>query len=397
MRGILLARPGGGRVSRISPAHAGNTVRGEVARDHFPDQPRTCGEYSAWSRITPFESGSAPHMRGIRVIVAQRISAVRISPAHAGNTRAQLAAADAQQDQPRTCGEYRQAAGDMHGQAGSAPHMRGIPAPNRRMPFRLRISPAHAGNTPSSRSPIGWLQDQPRTCGEYGSFRRDRFPPRGSAPHMRGIRSRGSLGGKKWRISPAHAGNTCILMAQDAGGVDQPRTCGEYTLQHKTTPQPRGSAPHMRGIQGPAAAGCIMPRISPAHAGNTRSRSRSRSRSRDQPRTCGEYSVHPQKRRSCAGSAPHMRGIRRRMSACSRPPRISPAHAGNTGEPASERQPGADQPRTCGEYFLLYPPTVKSNGSAPHMRGIRGVNVHDHQGARISPAHAGNTFRLTPR
>ena len=86
-----------------------------------------------------------------------------------------------------------------------------------------------------------------------------------------------------------------------------------------------------------------------------------------------------------------MRGIRRRMSACSRPPRISPAHAGNTGEPASERQPGADQPRTCGEYFLLYPPTVKSNGSAPHMRGIRGVNVHDHQGARISPAHAGNT------
>ncbi len=71
----------------------------------------------------------------------------------------------------------------------------------------------------------------------------------GSAPHMRGIR-------------PLMGVGICVC-------EDQPRTCGEYDLPQIAGDELIGSAPHMRGIRRPT--GVVSPRwrISPAHAGNT--------------------------------------------------------------------------------------------------------------------------------
>ena len=71
--------------------------------------------------------------------------------------------------------------------------------------------------------------DQPRTCGEYSRRRDSGVCYVGSAPHMRGIPRLAAADGRGPRISPAHAGNTLGRPLHAGPGMDQPRTCGEYT------------------------------------------------------------------------------------------------------------------------------------------------------------------------
>ena len=194
-------------------------------------------------------------------------------------------------------------------------------------------------------------------------------------------------------ISPAHAGNTARASMYSSRIQDQPRTCGEYDPEMTRLVRDFGSAPHMRGIPRSTAHAQPPTRISPAHAGNTGDLVHRGLQGADQPRTCGEYDQVVAEKSSPRGSAPHMRGIRPRPGPCPRPGRISPAHAGNTATRAGASIAGADQPRTCGEY--LTDPRVEFDlvGSAPHMRGILRAPMPIPMQGGISPAHAGNTFR----
>ena len=126
---------------------------------------------------------------------------------------------------------------------------------------------------------------------------------------MRGILKDVFSNALEERISPAHAGNTGNTLALAGAREDQPRTCGEYPGCGLFTGLILGSAPHMRGILWLLGSGGGEGRISPAHAGNTRSRVADQVRVRDQPRTCGEYWEYVPDRSRSDGSAPHMRGI----------------------------------------------------------------------------------------
>ena len=66
-------------------------------------------------------------MRGIRRSRLVSEVAIRISPAHAGNTLGQFLPDLDDGDQPRTCGEYTHSMMSTASWLGSAPHMRGIP------------------------------------------------------------------------------------------------------------------------------------------------------------------------------------------------------------------------------------------------------------------------------
>ena len=154
---------------------------------------------------------------------------------------------------------------------------------------KMRISPAHAGNTTSYSFCCQGMGDQPRTCGEYDRHVVPGLSTLGSAPHMRGIPSQAVLWLREPRISPAHAGNTRKVYSVDFTIWDQPRTCGEYSPGMSPGRMLPGSAPHMRGIHSPPGGGPVP-----------------------------------------KGSAPHMRGIRRNSFRRRRVGRISPAHAGNT-------------------------------------------------------------------
>ena len=205
-----------------------------------PDRPRV-GEDCV--------GGSAPHMRGILGESRKINPKPRISPAHAGNTLASVYQCSTSEDQPRTCGEYTGRPGAQSGGVGSAPHMRGIPQLPLLAARYTRISPAHAGNTAGMIRGLGRWLDQPRTCGEYPPIP-GRFPRAfGSAPHMRGIRRGAVVLDGRLRISPAHAGNTPFRPPSHPGTGDQPRTCGEYEIAEALAARAEGSAPHMRGIR----------------------------------------------------------------------------------------------------------------------------------------------------
>ena len=188
MRGIRRDDRRDRRAAGISPAHAGNTHTRIMAGRSWP--------------------GSAPHMRGI--------------------LRGRGICWLCSRDQPRTCGEYVHLGGFREYGVGSAPHMRGIPQSAFRLPRRIGISPAHAGNTQYRAIFRMRCKDQPRTCGEYESNNPVTRARLGSAPHMRGIPGDTLLPPRPARISPAHAGNTYCARDSESGREDQPRTCGEY-------------------------------------------------------------------------------------------------------------------------------------------------------------------------
>ena len=132
------------------------------------------------------------------------------------------------------------------------------------------------------------------------------------------------------RITPAHAGNTTMAMAEYAWTRDHPRACGEYCNIVRSADMCIGSPPRMRGILSCILSLILMSGITPAHAGNTLPGTASDSVVRDHPRACGEYNFERCKRAEDMGSPPRMRGIRPFPLDLVRRMRITPAHAGNT-------------------------------------------------------------------
>ena len=173
------------------------------------------------------------------------------------------------------------------------------------------------------------------------------------------------------RIIPAHAGNTSIRIAWKSATEDHPRTCGEHPVHghHASGFAGRGSSPHMRGTRVFDCDIVAVPGIIPAHAGNTGSSMMAATQRGDHPRTCGEHRKSGNRPRIRRGSSPHMRGTPVAKIAISPPPRIIPAHAGNTLRFSISRLSGRDHPRTCGEHLQAGVDSGAYQGSSPHMRG----------------------------
>ena len=147
MRGILCRRFLVASVTRITPAHAGNTKYSAHNTAVGWDHPRACGEYLMPPRIGGGARGSPPRMRGIlcrRFLVA---SVTRITPAHAGNTQPVRPGETSSGDHPRACGEYPNFHKNSTRLLGSPPRMRGIHTHHQKNWRRPWITPAHAGNT----------------------------------------------------------------------------------------------------------------------------------------------------------------------------------------------------------------------------------------------------------
>ncbi len=71
--------------------------------------------------------------------------------------------------------------------------------------------------------------------------------------------------------------------------------------------------------------------------------------------------------------------------------RIIPAHAGQTSSWSNPKWRKADHPRTCGANLVENGKLIMSGGSSPHMRGKPVDPITPDGGARIIPAHAGQT------
>ena len=136
---------------RITPAHAGKTKKKDIPFLHVADHPRACGENQFFISLTGFKCGSPPRMRGKLTVHFLLTIRRRITPAHAGKTKAPLFVMLHIPDHPRACGENRQRKQRQSAGSGSPPRMRGKLHYVVTKVNRNRITPAHAGKTPASR------------------------------------------------------------------------------------------------------------------------------------------------------------------------------------------------------------------------------------------------------
>ena len=194
---------------------------------------------------------------------------VRIIPAHAGQTQWQPKYSDRRPDHPRACGANGglRAMGETCG--GSSPRMRGKLLALIRHYEQNRIIPAHAGQTCATPCTALRSSDHPRACGANSVAYPRVHTIVGSSPRMRGKRSVPSLVSERCRIIPAHAGQTWSRMLQVAVRPDHPRACGANRRNVPNLDVATGSSPRMRGKRLATTSALTSGRIIPAHAGQT--------------------------------------------------------------------------------------------------------------------------------
>ena len=147
--------------------------------------------------------------------------------------------------------------------------MRGKPTCGNRIPQSPRITPAHAGKTCLSPRVADRTADHPRACGENKHRRNLNLNQQGSPPRMRGKPLITKLTIDVIRITPAHAGKTKTESRRNQQRRDHPRACGENLPEVKMQERERGSPPRMRGKLVLWYHWFDNLRITPAHAGKT--------------------------------------------------------------------------------------------------------------------------------
>ena len=105
MRGKLFPALADYADERITPAHAGKTIKDVAGSDIVVDHPRACGENSSAQAFTSAARGSPPRMRGKPSEYLVKQVQERITPAHAGKTERRCSRQPKNSDHPRACGE----------------------------------------------------------------------------------------------------------------------------------------------------------------------------------------------------------------------------------------------------------------------------------------------------
>ena len=134
----------------------------------------------------------------------------------------------------------------------------------------VRITPAYAGKSPSTRSAGRCMQDHPRLCGEKSALTAETIAGAGSPPPMRGKAGTPARGLPADGITPAYAGKSNSRKIYRSMCQDHPRLCGEKVRYAPQTDQLQGSPPPMRGKEKSGRKTETMSRITPAYAGKSR-------------------------------------------------------------------------------------------------------------------------------
>ena len=214
----------------------------------------------------------------------------------------------------------------------------------------------------------------------------------------------------KIRITPAYAGKSRSTRTAATSGRDHPRLCGEKVLRCILRSLGLGSPPPMRGKGMSNSHKLSMLGITPAYAGKSDVNESIRTAKAgspppmrgkvselaivdsvlvDHPRLCGEKVRSLRPHQTLAGSPPPMRGKGHTVGLTASVIGITPAYAGKSSNAFAVDWDGKDHPRLCGEKFWLTTLCTKMSGSPPPMRG-KAVSVNNTQNTqRITPAYAG--------
>ena len=150
--------------------------------------------------------------------------------------------------------------------------------------------------------------------------------------------------------TPACAGNTRRRRERVRAFRKHPRLRGEYHLEVARFLSGPETPPLARGILSPTFRMSIPFGNTPACAGNTGGLHRLRGPYRKHPRLRGEYLSFPKSLQLVSETPPLARGIPSNSNEPRRPPRNTPACAGNTKHGPRNLSRGEKHPRLRGEY-----------------------------------------------
>ena len=241
---------------RITPAHAGKRDVQHDRRIGDPDHPRTRGEKQPLPNSATMWGGSPPHTRGKAHISLSRSLQTRITPAHAGKSVRGDNNVGRNQDHPRTRGEKSSSRSWKSVFPGSPPHTRGKDSLLLIGTASRRITPAHAGKSDSELFSSSECWDHPRTRGEKGLIGDLKNDIRGSPPHTRGKVCLARPHTGRAGITPAHAGKSTYSFQAQQADEDHPRTRGEkyfsalcVVVACRITPAHAGKRSNIQSIQ----------------------------------------------------------------------------------------------------------------------------------------------------
>ncbi len=239
-------------VDRLIPAHAGNTPGGPARRAPRPAHPRPRGEHSRTSWATTPAGGSSPPTRGTPRGQVDAGAPARLIPAHAGNTRRTCGACTSPTAHPRPRGEHPSATAIPQCRLGSSPPTRGTPGDLQTEHLALRLIPAHAGNTARAHRESSAGSAHPRPRGEHSVTGTPKTSKIGSSPPTRGTPRWGRRRRGDRRLIPAHAGNTPSWPSTPTGKSAHPRPRGEHPRAPGRCRTSPGSSPPTRGTRCPS-------------------------------------------------------------------------------------------------------------------------------------------------
>ena len=257
----------------ITPAHAGTSAGKTLSAVQYWDHPRTRGDKRNDWGCYNCNGGSPPHTRGQAASFHNMMIRQRITPAHAGTSRQPSQYQIQKPDHPRTRGDKQYKENEYVQEddgRGSPPHTRGQGIVNRVQHLLRRITPAHAGTSRARCRCRAPTQDHPRTRGDKPASNPQTPWKCGSPPHTRGQVVSFFKGDFRCRITPAHAGTRFRFRIRCNDLKDHPRTHGDKTALGTPNFFQRGSPPHTRGQAGTLQPTAKPDRITPAHAGTSR-------------------------------------------------------------------------------------------------------------------------------
>ena len=175
----------------------------------------------------------------------------------------------------------------------------------------------------------------------------------------------------EFRITPAGAGKTHLLLRRNRQREDHPRRCGENLVTFPFASYVIGSPPQVRGkpTHTPLPFAILM----------------------DHPRRCGENKAFAIIKYSDVGSPPQVRGKLPHGGSCRLNYGITPAGAGKTSRWPNCGWYCKDHPRRCGENINTATASIYSSGSPPQVRGKHDACNAAARAKRITPAGAGKT------
>ena len=151
-RGKQNAAPTGHVLKGLIPSHTGKTWRRTPRSSTSSAHPRSRGENFEWFAQGKWWTGSSPITQGKRRIILPTGRPVRLIPAHAGKTKSSRPPLLLNYGFiPTHAGKTRPMIAMCAVLLGSSPHTRGKHQGERRGLLRLGLIPAHAGKTRSRR------------------------------------------------------------------------------------------------------------------------------------------------------------------------------------------------------------------------------------------------------